>query len=301
MPSFTVFRPPTAVGTLAGLGVVAFTLLLGFGLIFKGLSMEPALSQLWPLLVGSGLLALGALAAYWTWCCRTLSYVVDRNALSIRWGNIRQVIPINSIERLIPADEGEEPQIEGISLWPGHRVGRALVPDLGDVLFYSTHRSWREILYIQTPRETYAVSVLDPVFFAETVQSNQQRGPLFEQRQAVHRWGIAAQSFWSDSQARLFAALLAGAFFVMLGYVLQMYAGLDQTIELRFPAVGGVVRLVDKSELLDIPRTAAAFAAANLVAAVMVHSWERMVGYALLVAGIIIQVMLLIGAMVAVA
>lgn len=300
MPSFTVFRPATALGTLVGLGVVGATLVLGFALVFKGLAMDAALAQLWPLFFGSVLLAMSALAAYWTWCCRTLSYVVDRNALSIRWGSVRQVVPIGNIERLIPADDGESPRVEGID-WPGHHVGRAQIADLGEVIFYTTHRTASEILYVLTPVETYAISVADPVFFAETVQSNQMRGPLFEQRQSVHRWGIAAQTFWFDPQARLFALMLVGAFFLMLGYVLQMYPGLEQTVALRFPSVGGIVRIVDKSELLDIPRTAAAFLAANLIAAVLVHSWERMVGYVLLVAGTIIQVMLLIGAIVAVA
>jgi hypothetical protein len=41
--------------------------------------------------------------------------------------------------------------------------------------------------------------------------------------------------------------------------------------------------------------------AVNLILAVVLHSWERMVGYVLLLAGIAVQLMLLIAAVVAVA
>ena len=62
-----------------------------------------------------------------------------------------------------------------------------------------------------------------------------------------------------------------------------------------------IVRVSDKGALLDIPRSAAGFLALNLVLAVLLHSWERMVAYVLLLAGIAIQVTLLVAAAVAVA
>jgi hypothetical protein len=143
--------------------------------------------------------------------------------------------------------------------------------------------------------------VPDHIVFAETVQAAQARGPLFEQRQAVHRWGLAAQSFWLDANARLLAAALIASFVAVLAYVLHEYPGLPQSVPLRFPALGGIVRVSDKSELLDIPRSGLGFMAANLTLAVILHSWERMVGYVLLLAGIAVQMMLLVAAIVAVA
>jgi len=53
--------------------------------------------------------------------------------------------------------------------------------------------------------------------------------------------------------------------------------------------------------LLDIPRSALGFLAVDLTLAVVLHSWERMVGYVLLLAGIAVQITLLIAAVVAVA
>jgi hypothetical protein len=117
----------------------------------------------------------------------------------------------------------------------------------------------------------------------------------------VRRWGIAAQSFWLDPVARILTLVMVGAFVAVLAYVLDMYPGLTQSVALRFPSLGGVVRVAGKSELLDIPRSAAGFLAVDIVLAILLHTWERMVGYVLLLAGIAIQVMLLVAAIVAVA
>lgn len=300
MPSFTTFRPPSSIGMLYGAAILAVAGLVGAALLYQGLTMDVQLAQLPPLVVGALFLCIALLFAYWTWGCASLRYIVDRNALSIRWGNTQQVVPLANIERLIPSDGDDDVQIEGVN-WVGHHVGKADIPPFGQVLFYSGHRDQSELLYVVTSSEVYAISVQDPVFFAQTVQSNQSRGPLFEQRQAVERWGIAAQSFWLDPTARLLTLVLVGAFAVVLGYVLQIYPGLTQNVELRFPSLGGVVRVGDKSELLDIPLSAFGFLAVDLVLAILLHTWERMVSYVLLLAGIAIQIMLLVAAIVAVA
>jgi Bacterial PH domain len=300
MPSFTVFRPGNSLGTVWGAAGVGVTLLLGAGLLYRGLTLDVGMRQFAPLFAGGFFVCLCALFAYWTWSCASLRYVVDRNALDIRWGGIHQIIPLANIERLVPGEDTDNPQIEGVN-WVGHHIGRAEVDQIGDVIFYSAHRSPGEVLYVQTPTEIYGISVPDPVFFAQTVQSNQSRGPLFEQRQAVHRWGPAAQSFWFDRSAQVLAILMVVAFGLVLGYVLDTYPGLSQSVPLRFPSLGGVVRVTDKGELLDIPRSAFGFLALDLVLAVLLHSWERMVGYVLLLAGIGVQVMLLIAAILAVA
>jgi len=278
-----------------------FCYALGALLLYKALNQEVEFAQLFPLVGAGFFFVLGALYLYWTWACHSLRYSIDRNALSIRWGGIQQVVPLDNIERLVPAEEGEHPRIEGVS-WRGHHVGRGFVPIMGgDVLFYSAHRSMTEVLYVQTAEVTYAISVPDHIVFAQTVQAGQARGALFAQQQAVHRWGVPAQSFWIDANARLLAAALVVSFIAVLGYVLHEYPGLPQSVPLRFPSLGGIVRVADKSELLDIPRSGLGFLAVSLTLAVLLHSWERMVGYVLLLAGIAVQVTLLVAAIVAVA
>lgn len=299
MPPFTVFKPTTSTGALTGAAIAALCVLMGAVLLYKGYLTDTGFSQLWPFVAGVCFLILGAVFAYWAWGCSSIRYVVDRNAMTIRWGGVQQVIPIAAIDRLIPAGEDEEVKLAGVD-WPGHHVGKADVVDFGEVLFYSTHRAMSDVLYVCTAVQTYAISVPDKESFAATVQSHQTRGALFEQRQAVHREGIAGQTFWQDWTALFLAAALLASFFVTLGYVLDMYPGLEQTVSLRFPSFAGIVRVTDKEALLDIPRSAAGFAALNLIGAILLHSWEKMVAYVLLLAGIVLQVVLLVGAIVAV-
>jgi hypothetical protein len=300
MPPFTIFKPTTAIGALFGAAIAFLCFVMGAALLYKGLITDTGVSQVWPLIGGVSFLILGTTFAYWAWGCGSMRYVIDRNAMTIRWGGVQQVIPIGAIDRLIPAAEDEEVKLEGVN-WLGHHVGKADVIDFGPVLFYSTHRAMSDVLYVCTPAQTYAISVPDPESFAAAVQSNQTRGALFEQRQVVHREGIASQTFWQDWTALFLAAVLLGAFFVTLGYVLNMYPGLEQTVSLRFPSFAGIVRVTDKEALLDIPRSAAGFAALNLIGAIVLHSWEKMVAYVLLLAGIVLQMVLLVGAIVAVA
>jgi len=300
MPPFNIFRPSTSVGTTFGYVIVLVCGIVGGGLLYKGLTIEPGPKQIGPLVAGAAFIAMSLLFLYWTWSLSALTYLIDRNALSIRWGSMRQIIPLTNIERLVAHVDEDAPSVAGIN-WMGHHVGKAEVPNLGNVLFYSAHRAPSEILYVQTPTDTYGLSVPDHVVFAEALQSQQARGPATTPRQAVHRWGLQAQSFWQDPWAQALAVVLIGTFIAVLAYVLQMYPGLGQSVALRFPSLVGVVRVTDKSALLDIPRSAAGFLAANLLLAILLHSWERMVAYVLLLAGIGVQVMLLVAAIVAVA
>ncbi len=301
MPSLTIFKPSSGAGALFGGAIVVVCYALFALFLVKGLRHQVEFAQLYPL-IGAGLyFALASMFLYWTWGCRSLRYIVDRNALSIRWGGLQQVIPLDKIERLVPAEDSEPVHVDGVS-WPGHHIGRGFVPVMGgEVLFYSAHRHISEVLYVQTPEETYAISVPDQMIFAQTVQSAQARGPLFEQSQSVHRWGLAAQSFWLDPNARLLAVALIASFVAVLAYTLHQYPGLPASVALRFPSLGGIVRVSDKAELLDIPRSGLGFLALNLILAIFLHSWERMVGYVLLLAGIAVQIMLLVAVKVAVA
>jgi hypothetical protein len=300
MPPFNIFRPSTSLGTTFGYAVVLICGIVGGGLLYKGFSLDVGPKQIGPFVAGTGFIAMSLLFLYWTWSLSALTYLIDRNSLSIRWGAMRQIIPLTNIERLVAHVDEDAPSVEGIN-WMGHHVGKAEVANLGNVLFYSAHRAPSEILYVQTPTETYGLSVPDHVVFAEALQAQQARGPAMQPRQAVYRWGIQAQSFWQDYWARTLAVGLISSFIAVLAYVLQMYPDLGQSVALRFPSLVGVVRVTDKSALLDIPRSAAGFMAANLVLAILLHSWERMVAYVLLLAGIGVQVMLLVAAIVAVA
>ncbi len=293
------FRPPRAVGSLVGGGIALWCFVVTVALVIRGLSHEIALGIIALYVVASIFFALGLLFAYWTYSLGTLRYSLDRNALTITWGDIRQMIPMAQIERLVPGRELPNPHIAGVS-WLGHHIGRAEVEGgIGDTLFYSTHRTPADLLYIVTADQSYAVSVEDEVAFAEAVQSQQRLGPLVAVPQVPDRLYLAAQPFWEDRTAQALALAAFATFFAMFAYVFQQYPDLPQSIAISFPQLDGITRVGSKDELLKLPTVGAVLLIVNLGLGFIAHSWERMVGYVLLLAAIGAEGILLAAAIIA--
>ncbi len=292
-------HPPRTIGALIGGALTVWCFLFTGLLLWRGLDQPIDLPVLGPYLAAAFFFALGCLFAYWTYSCLTLRYYLDRNGLAIHWGDIRQLIPMDRIERLVPGRELPPPKVSGVS-WLGHHVGRGNVEELGDVIFYATHRTHEELLYVVTAAQTYGISIEDDARFAEELQGHQKLGQVVSLPQVTERTSIAAQPFWHDPLAQVLALAAVLACAVTLGYVFHQYPGLPDSIPFAFPTFGGVTRVDDKRELLTIPITGIGLLAANLVLGFFLHAWERAVGYLLFLAGIGAQGILLAAAIITV-
>ena len=294
------YRPPRKLGTAVGAIMTGWSLVLAALLVSRGLTADIRLSTLGPYLAATFFFGLAVLFGYWTFGCYTLRYAINRNGLAIRWGAIRQLIPLDQIERLVEGRLAPEPRVDGVS-WPGYHVGRATVRRVGDTLFYSTHRSREDLLYLVTPSQAYALSVTDAQSFARDIQEQRDLGPHVPVRQSPERYTVAAQPFWSDGMAQLLALAAILACAVVIGYVFARYPGLSPTIPLSFPPMGGITRVASKEQLLTLPVTALGILVLNLGLALLLHTWERAAGYLLLVAAVGLQAVFLVGAIIALA
>lgn len=295
---FSELQPPRALGGLVGGLLTLWCFLLTGALLWRGLALPISLQAIGPYIAATFFFGLGCLFAYWTYGCLSLRYHLDRNGLTIQWGDIRQLIPMDRIERLVPGRElPPPPSVAGVS-WLGHHAGRATVHELGDTIFYSTHRSHEQLLYVVTATQNYAISVEDEVRFAEELQGHQKMGQVMSLPQVTTRSFIAAIPFWHDPTARLLALTSILCCAVTLSYVFHQYPGLPDSIPLGFPSLGGVTRVDDKQELLTIPITGLGLLAVNLVLGFFLHAWERTVGYLLFLAAIGAQVVLLAAAII---
>ncbi len=293
------FRPSRAIGTLVGGGLAAWCFAVAIALVVRGLTQDVALGVIALYAVASVFSFMGLLFAYWTYSLGTLRYALDRNALTIVWGDIRQMVPMSQIERLVPGRELPNPHVAGVS-WLGHHIGHAQIEGgIGDTLFYSTHRSPADLLYVVTPNQSYAISVEDEIAFAEAVQAQQRLGSLVSVPQAPDRLYLAAQPFWEDRWAQGLALAAFATFFAMFAFVYQQSPGLPESIALSFPQLNGVTRVASKDELLKIPMTGVGLLLLNIGLGFIAHSWERMVGYVLLIATIGAEGILLAAAIIA--
>ncbi|MSQ31587.1 MAG: hypothetical protein EXR64_06190, partial [Dehalococcoidia bacterium] len=249
-----------------------------------------------PLTVGAAMGAVAALAVaavlgYWTYALASLSYALDRNGLVIRWGITRQVIPLEAIERLVPGTAVGVPRVRGVS-WLGYHIGRARIPRIGEVLFYSTHQAPEEVLYVMTTERNYAISVPDPAALARQIEVRQDLGPTAAVTHHVERAFAPLQGFWADRAGWLLAAgavALCGAVWLALA---AQYDGLPGSIAVRFPLREALplVEVNAKSVLLAIPRAATVVLAIDLAAGIALYTWDRTVAHLVLLAAIAIEI-----------
>ena len=163
---------------------------------------------------------------------------------------------------------------------------------VGFTLFFSTHSSPDELLYLVTTAEAYALTVLDQAGFAEEIQARAALAPMddFSHRSTVA--GIAAMPFWRDRTGAIIFGIGVLACLLLGGYVFASYPGLPKVVELSFPALGGIVRVGDKGELLRIAYLGAGILGFNAVAGVLLHARERAAGLWMLAASGMLQVVL---------
>jgi hypothetical protein len=299
----TIERPVRTTGTLFGLGASVLALALALALLLKASGWPVSFTQFLGYL-GAGLLVLLALLfAFWAYGCFSLRYVLDRSGLTIVWGPLKHFVSIDRIQAFVHGRGEHRPKISGLT-WRGYHVGRGYVDEFGRVLFFSTHRSPEEIVYVQTSDTTYALSPEDPARFVAEAQRFRQAGPpattaAEPKRPAVQRNILASHPISADRVAQLLALVAIVANIALWGFVFAIYPDLNSQIQIEFPPIGDVTTLEPRSEIFKIPLTATAILFVNLFAALLFQWRERAAANLLLSGGILFQAIFWVAALVA--
>jgi hypothetical protein len=249
------------------------------------------------------LLAVAAAFAFWTWACVTMNYMVGPSGVTIRWGPIRHQIPITRIEAITAGRLEQNPRVRGVG-WYGYHIGRGRAGNFEDVLFFSTHRSPKEIVYVSTAETAYAISPRDPARFASEIQRFYQaavgNGDIASGEPTVERDLVASHPVWSDrtAQALGFAGIVLNL--ALWGYICANYPDLSNQITIEFPPVGDITTLQSRDEIFKIPGAATAILGINLVASLLFQPRERAATYLLLTGSVLIQMAFLLAAVVAI-
>ncbi len=293
------FRPPRALGVIVGGAFAAWAAALAAVTATIAAGADAQFKTFLAWLATAVLVGVAVVFANWAYSVFRLAYLIDRTSLTIRWGFRCVVIPLDTIQRMLPGRTLDESRVEGLNWWGCH-VGGADVKRLGYTLFYSTHSTPDELLYIVTTEESYALTVLDQAAFAEEVQARAAVSTIDQHPQRAAATGIAALPFWRDHAALYASGLSILISIVLCGYVYGRYPGLPEVIQLGFPALGGVVRVGAKSELLRIVYLAVGILSMNLILGVAVHARERAAGLWLIGSAGILQTILLAAAVLAI-
>jgi hypothetical protein len=294
----TIARPYRIPGTAIGAGAAAVATVLAAALLLTVADWPVSFPKFLAFL-GAGVLLGTALAfAFWAFGCFSLRYAMDRSGLTISWGFLKHFVSIDAIDKLTLGRAEQRTEAGGLGWW-GYHAGRGRVEEIGEVLFFSTHRNAEELVYVHTPSAVYAISPIDPVRFIADAQRFQQAGQPVR-KSGVERDIVSGHPIWADrtAQALMAASLILNI--VLWGFIFAIYPDLDSRITIEFPPLGDITTLESRSEILKIPATAAAILGVNLVAALGFQWSERAATYLLLSGALFLQAIFWLAAAIAV-
>lgn len=286
-----VFRPPRLAPLLVGLGAVLVALALAgawtVALLESPISLSSFFLGLWVFL----LLALAAVMAWRTYCCWGLRYRLTRDALTIRWGHRKVVVPIEEIHEVVEG-EGKTISWTGGIHWYAYHVGQGQVEGLGPAYFYSTHLSPRHLIYMVTGDLCYGISLENPRRFARALETCRGLGSLSRQEvTTIEESRLVRLPLWRDPWV---LALFLGAFLANLAlfaYLSHRYPSLSAFLPLHFAASGQVDRIGMKLEVFKLPGMALAVLGGNGLVSLLLHLRERYLALLALAVALLVQIL----------
>lgn len=277
-------------GLRVGVAIIAAILLLDGGLIAWAANRPVTLATfvvgLWVLVS----LAAIAMLAYWLYGLVHSVYVLDRNALTIVWGEIQHVVPMPLIDRVLLGEEVKDRlRFRGVR-WPGHWVGSGEIEGLGPVLLYSTLPPERQV-FVVAQGVGYGISPGDQEGFLRALQTRMQMGPTQRVEPVSKGPAFLEWSFWRD---RLALVLLGGgllAVLAMFALLCARFLSLPRLLPLHFDATGAPDRLGPRGQIFYLPTIGLIVLAVNGVLGGLLYRRERVGAYLLWGGATLVQVL----------
>ena len=223
-------------------------------------------------------------------------YEIDRNSLTIQWGAIRQIVPTESIQRILLGTEleGGASRFRGWR-WPGLMSGHGELPDVGFTLFYASS-SLKNQLVIVTPTLSYAISPADTAGFIESIKARYELGPTQALAQRTEHPAFFDWPLWHDRLA--YGLVIAGAALclALFGLVTFRYPDLPELLPMHYNINGLVDRTAPTSQAFILPLIGAFAVIVNAALGGVFYRREQMASYVLWGGAILVQVLLWIGA-----
>lgn len=242
-----VFKPAADESRWEGLAVCAWIAITQI-LLLQWASQRPTdwvRFVLFFALIGSVPLLLFVL--YRTWIAFSLEYWLDRNALTVRWADVRQTIPLSSLRQMLldVPDAAPASRID----WPALYV-RPAVP--GGLAMLAT-RPLAQCLVLDAGDQRFALSPAAQSQFIEAVQERVRMGPVANVPMASARRVDPARLLSADRTGLILLALgLAGALLVF-GALMVRFPSLPDVLTVRYTTEGIPEQVREKESLFLLP------------------------------------------------
>lgn len=203
------------------------------------------------ILVAVGTLPLLGYVIFRTWAAFALEYWIDRNAVTVHWASFRQVIPLQSVQRVI---RGGLPSATPIPLsqWPAPYIGPARALGLTNVQMLAT-RPLEECLLLDTGDTVFALSPSDEETFLEALQARYRLGPVATPALARMRSSAWQRLFGADRLGPMLLACGLVGTLLLFGILMVRFPNLPDAMTFHYNSQGlpDVVR--EKTALFLLP------------------------------------------------
>lgn len=245
-----IFKPPPCPTRWEGLAASVWIVLIDMLLVVWTVR-RPAdmLKFLLVIVIVASLPLLGHLLLR-TWAAFTLEYWVDRNAVTVRWAHMRQIIPLPDVTHI--AEGGVDLPIgkPGLLDWPAPYL-RNVGHDANLQLFAT--RPPDECLLLDTHFATFALSPVDAPAMLAAIQERYAMGPSQVLAPERLRTGRLDRLLPYD---RLGYWLLVGGLLgvlILFGVLMLSFPNLPDVLTVRYNSAGLPEEVREKGALYRLP------------------------------------------------
>lgn len=247
----TIFDTDSRQAFSSGIAALALTLTLAV-LMFAGAVLLPKNGVTFVMIVlGLAFVLMSGWLGYHLYAIANSSYALDRNSLVIRWGAIREVVPMAEVQKVIDAkDVAAQIKFRPIPVL-GWWYGEGVHPEIGPIGFYST-APIEEQLLIVTPYGGYALSPYDSEAFLEAFQQRFYMGPTQLLEPARLMPSFMESEFWVNRSIQTLLVLPLLILLALIGVVLFRYPTLPIQLPYHFDATGQPDRFGSPDQLFNL-------------------------------------------------
>lgn len=230
---------------------------------------------------------------YRTWAAFTLEYWVDRNAITLRWAHLHQVIPTQSVHEIV---QGADLPVASASLlrWPLPFLDIAAAPTAQSVNLCAT-RPPSACVVLRTDTGMYALSPADTEGFVEALQARYRLGATqtVAPRRVQQTW--LAGALGNDRRGVwLLLTGLAGVL-VLFAVLTISFSNLPEVLAVRYNSQGLPEEIGEKTTLFRLLVIGLLAWGVNAVGGLwLVHQRQRIGAHMLWGGAIVVQGFLLL-------
>lgn len=191
---------------------------------------------------------------YRTWGAFTLEYWVDRNAVTIHWANMRQVIPLDEIRQIVQNQEGSTANLaenQSWRYWPAPYV-RTAAHTVPPQMLFATQPPLHSLL-LETKEMTFVISPADEAGFLAALQERYRLGPSQSTTVEQVRTSIFERIVGPGRVGPVLLSVGLLGVLALFGILMVQFPDLPNPLPVRYTREGLPELVRDKDVLFRIP------------------------------------------------